>query len=277
MDAALQHQFAELERRHWWFQGRRKVLASVLRQHLRQQGPGSTPLIFDIGCGTGEMVDMLREFGSVWAMDASPEAVAYCRERFGPEVEVRLGSVPHDLPSPCSTQVVTAFDVIEHLDDDLEALRCIHVALVPGGTLVVTVPAFQFLWGPHDVLSHHRRRYTAARLRRRLEESGFVVDRLSYFNTWLFPVVAATRIGRRLTGEKAPRSDFRMPSRWLNRLLCGLFCSEGRMLRAGNLPFGVSILAVCTKSPDDGDDGLPDSWTGDAAMGNGEGVRWRWP
>jgi len=248
MDVALQHQFAELERQHWWFQGRRRVVASILRQHLRQHGSGlSAPLICDIGCGTGEMVDMLREFGSVWAMDASPEAVAYCRERFGPEVEVRLGSVPQDLPSPGSTQMVTAFDVIEHLDDDQEALRRIHESLTPGGTLVVTVPAFQFLWGPHDVLSHHRRRYTTARLRHRLEESGFVVDRLTYFNTWLFPVVAAARIGRRLTGEKTPRSDFRMPPRWLNRLLGGLFSSEGRMLRAGALPFGVSILAVCTK------------------------------
>jgi len=251
MDEALHHQFSEIEGDHWWFQGRRRVVASVLRRYLPPV-PDGGHRIFDVGCGSGEMVDMLREFGTVSAIDPSPDAVARCRERFGADVQVDVGWVPDDLPEPGCVDVVTAFDVVEHLDDDLGALGRIHALLPPNGTLVVTVPALQLLWGPHDVLSHHRRRYTRAQLRDRLEMAGFSIEAISYFNTVLFPVVAAVRLARRLR-RRSPdtaASDFTMPAPWVNRVLLALLSSEAVLLRAGSLPIGVSIVAVARKQGD---------------------------
>lgn len=250
MDDSLQHQFAEIEAAHWWFQGRRRVLASVISRYLADEGGGRAPRIFDVGCGTGEMVDMLRGFGAVSAIDSSPEAVRHCRERFAGAVSVAVGQVPDDLPPPGTADMVTAFDVLEHLDDDLGALRAIHLVLPEDGILVVTVPALQMLWGPHDVLSHHRRRYRRPQLRRVLEEAGFSIERLSYFNTWLFPMAATVRLLRRLRDRgrpPTPASDFTMPSPLVNRLLEEVFASEATVLRLGPLPIGVSILAVCRK------------------------------
>lgn len=243
MDTSLQHQFAAIEGEHWWFQGRRRVVASVLRAHLDPPDNPSNRRILDVGCGTGEMVDMLCEFGVVAALDTSPEAVAYCRARFGAQFAVRVGGIPQDLPGAQTHEVATAFDVIEHLDDDRAALRGLYDVLVPGGTLVVTVPAFGFLWGAHDVLSQHRRRYTPAQLRARLVEAGFVVDRLTCFNTWLFPVVAVVR-GLQRRRHAPAQSDFAMPPAPVNRLLCGLLASEAAVLRVASLPIGVSVLAV---------------------------------
>jgi SAM-dependent methyltransferase len=248
MDEVLHHQFSEIEGDHWWFQGRRRIVASVLRRYL-PSGPGGRR-IFDVGCGSGEMVDMLREFGTVSAIDPSADAVAHCRERFGAEVQVDIGLVPDDLPGPGAVDVVTAFDVVEHLDDDLGALRRINALLPPNGTLVVTVPALQLLWGPHDVLNHHRRRYTRARLRAQLETAGFSIERISYFNTVLFPVVAAVRLARRLRPHPSREgaSDFTMPSPLVNRVLLGLLSSEAALLRVASLPIGVSIVAVARTS-----------------------------
>jgi SAM-dependent methyltransferase len=245
MEAALQDQFAQIDETHWWFQGRRRVVASVLRGELALVA-GQDLRIFDIGCGTGEMLDMLREFGSVEAIDSSADAVQHCKNRFGERLDVHVGVVPRDLPRAGSADVVTAFDVIEHIDDDREALSYLHRVLRPGGTLVVTVPAFAFLWGPHDLISHHYRRYNAPQLRRRLVEAGFTVERLTYFNTLLFPVVAALRLLRRLVGEASPRSDFRELPASLNRVLLALFSLEAALVTRFSLPVGVSLLAVCT-------------------------------
>lgn len=252
MDIALHDHYARLEPHHWWFQGRRQVVASVLRRSLRPPPSGAPRHIFDVGCGTGEMTDMLRAFGSVTGIDAAPEAVAHCQERFGEAIDVRLGTLPHDLPGPGQADVITAFDVVEHLDDDRSALLAIHRSLAPGGTLVVTVPAFAFLWSSHDVVNHHRRRYTRPQLRERLESAGFVVERISYFNTWLFPAAAAVRLvrSRRHSSEdEVATDDFTLPAPWLNRLLLRLFASEGTMLRFTSLPVGVSILALARRPP----------------------------
>jgi hypothetical protein len=116
---------------------------------------------------------------------------------------------------------------------------------LPGGLFVCTVPAFRFLWSGHDVVNQHRRRYSRRELRQRLEAAGFAIEQLTYFNALLFPAVAGVRLIRRGRSE-TPRSDMALPPRWANRLLLRLFRSERRLVRRGTLPFGVSLLAVCT-------------------------------
>jgi SAM-dependent methyltransferase len=189
---------------------------------------------------------MLSAFGSVSGLDMSPLAVAYCRQRLGDKVDVRVGVVPDDL---VTADVVTMFDVIEHLEDDLGALRRIHAVLPPGGVLVCTVPAFSFLWSEHDVVNHHFRRYTHRTLRGRLESAGFTVERISYFNAVLFPMIAAVRL-LRPKGRRPGRSDMRMPAQWVNRILKKVFAAERFLLRFISLPFGVSLVAVCRKQGD---------------------------
>jgi SAM-dependent methyltransferase len=246
VDDIVYEELAAVEGTHWWFQARRRILRDVVDRH---RPTTDTPaLIVDIGCGTGEMLDMLREFGPVTGLDASPIAVRHCRERFGDSVDVRLGRIPDDLPA--DARLVTAFDVVEHLEDDEVALSAIHQSLAPGGRFICTVPAFAFLWSGHDVAHHHYRRYTRRTLRHRLEAAGFRVERISYFNTFLFPVVAAARLGQRFRPGTEHGSDASIPSPRANRLLFRLFAAERRVLRVISLPVGISLLAVCRRADD---------------------------
>ena len=140
---------------------------------------------------------------------------------------------------------MTLFDVLEHLDDDAEALRKAASLLNETGRLVLTVPAHRFLWSPHDEINRHRRRYSFGGLRDCLLGSGLEIQRMTYFNTLLFPVVWGARLLRRGLAPKGDRrSDFRIQGDWINNLLSALFGSERFLLRRIDLPFGVSILAV---------------------------------
>lgn len=253
MDATLYDAFAAMDRTHWWFQGRRAIVTTVLEDRLASAP--SSPSILDVGCGTGEMLEMLAAFGPVKGIDMSPVAVEHCRSRFGAGIEVSVGRIPEDVTGP--VDLVTAFDVIEHLDDDVDALVRIRHALMPGGVFVCTVPAYPLLWSRHDELNHHRRRYTRRSLTRALEAGGFRVERMSYFNSVLFPAVAALRLATRpLEWAGLRRGDDRactgvaIPRPSANRLLYGLFAAERFLLRRVSLPFGLSLLAVCTPQRD---------------------------
>jgi SAM-dependent methyltransferase len=246
VDDKVYEELAAVEGTHWWFQARRRILHDVVDRH-RPTTDATAPIV-DIGCGTGEMLDMLREFGTVAGLDASPIAVHHCRQRFGDTVDVRLGRIPDDLP--VNARLVTAFDVVEHLEDDAAALNAIAHSLAPGGRFICTVPAFSFLWSGHDVAHHHYRRYTRRGLRRRLQAAGFRIERISYFNTFLFPGVAAVRLAQRLRPGATHGSDAGIPSPRANRLLFRLFSAERRLLRVTNLPVGISLLAVCHRAED---------------------------
>jgi SAM-dependent methyltransferase len=250
MDVVLHNQYAVIERDHWWFVARRAIIGATLRRFIPENRRRT---ILDVGCGTGGMLEFLSEYGeTVVGLDMSPEAIAYCKERKLPaNVSTHLGSLPNDMPPGTDRwDVVTAFDVIEHLDDDQKTLNDVYAALIPGGTFVATVPALQYLWGPHDDLNYHKRRYDAALLRDRLRAAGFVIEKLSYFNTILFPAVATVRVGRNLLSKgkkQEPKSDFSMPSPPVNRLLTGLFSIESGLVASGTLPIGVSLIAVGRK------------------------------
>ena len=148
------------------------------------------------------------------------------------------GKLPHGLPLDAGVfQCVTLLDVLEHIEDDRATLEAVHRVLAPAGQLLITVPAFPFLWGEHDVAHHHQRRYRAKGLRQLLEATGYEITRLSYYNTWLFPVVAAVRLLRRCFpgGEASGNAgaELSMPPAAVNTLLATLFASERYLLRAG--------------------------------------------
>lgn len=243
MDISLYEDHARLEQDHWWFVARRAILEEVLRSHLPDVPDRQ---VLDVGCGTGGMLPMLNRFGHVVGLEGEPLAVEHCRSTFG-GFDVQLGNIPSDVPSHHSFDLVTAFDVIEHIEDDHGALASLRSALRPGGTLIVTVPALAWLWSDHDVVNGHQRRYTRRSLAGALGGAGFRVTHLSYFNTVLLPAVAVSRVAQRLPSRAVrPRSDFTMPSTRRNALLTRVMSSEARAVSRRGLPLGVSLVAVAT-------------------------------
>jgi SAM-dependent methyltransferase len=245
MDEAFYPAYFELEGRHWWFLGRRELFLRVLDRHLP---PAVRPArLLDFGTGTGAFLSDLDRFGAVSAVDADPSAVAFCHERGRAEVSLAPPGAPLAFPDG-TFDAASALDVIEHIADDRAALRELRRVLRPGGVLLVAVPAFTFLWGKQDEVSHHFRRYTARTLRRALEDAGFAIERTTYFNTLLFPAVAAVRLGRRLLRRPgSAQSDFELGPPAINGALAAVFGAEARVAARRNLPFGVSLLAVARR------------------------------
>jgi SAM-dependent methyltransferase len=229
-----------VEQSHWWYTGRRKILADFVEKICRQV-KDRRPRILDVGCGTGANLLMLSEYGDAEGVDVSEDALAFCRER-GLE-KVRLGAA-EDLPYEDGTfDLVTALDVVEHLDDDLAGLREMRRVLRPGGRVLLFVPTFMFLWGLQDDVSNHRRRYRLPELQRVLEQAGFEIERTTYANITFFLPILVMRQLMRVTGVKAD-SENNINVSALNGVLGSVFGAESWFLKRMNLPFGVSGLCV---------------------------------
>jgi SAM-dependent methyltransferase len=242
-----QHTYAVLareEERHWWFCGRRRILESFVAAIARRSPAQDTLRILDVGCGTGGNMTMLERFGTVDGVDASEEAVAHCRARGVTRItQARAECLPH---RDGTYDLVTALDVVEHLDDDVTALREIHRVLRAGGTALVFVPAFMWLWGPQDDVSEHRRRYTRPEIVERLRQAGFEVERATYANLTFFLPILAGRILMRIAQVRPATENDLTPSR-LNRPFGWIFGTERFWLSRANLPLGVSVICVARR------------------------------
>lgn len=244
MNPELYDAHDRLEDRHWWFEGRRRVIREVLQRHLL---PRAQRRVLDVGCGTGGMFPLLSEFGEVDGAEASPDALERARRKF-PMRRIEACALPGALPTG-TWDVVTAFDVIEHLDEPIAALRTMYSRLPWDGQVVVTVPAFQFLWSRHDDANHHRRRYSRLQLVSELSSAGLKVTFVSYYNTLLFPAVAGVRLLEKLLPSRAGGdTDLAETKEPLNGVLTTLFGAERLAVGRARLPFGVSLIAVAQKS-----------------------------
>jgi SAM-dependent methyltransferase len=245
MDAALYARFFEVEDWYWWSVGTREMFRDWLVAAVAV--PGAT--LLDVGCGTGAFAADLGSLGRVTAIDLSPDAVAFTRRR---GVERLCVASAEALPfAPARFDVVTAVDVIEHADDQ-RALGEIARVVKPGGAVLIHVPAFPFLWGEHDEVNHHRRRYWRGELERLVEAQGLRIERMSYVNFVLFPVVLVVRLGKRLLGRlvgaRPPRPEIYDLPAWVNRLLLRLMRVERRLMRHMELPVGVGLLCLARKA-----------------------------
>ncbi len=240
MDRDYERQTHQAEDRHWWYRGRRTVLHGV----TAGLGLPAGARILDAGCGSGRNMVELARYGTVTGIELSPTSVALARERnMGEVIEGSVLEMPF---ADDSFDLVASLDVIEHLEDDLAALREFRRAVAPGGALLVTVPAYRWLWSGHDVINHHHRRYTRRSLRAVAERAGWRQVRTTYFNSLLLPVAIMLRVLDRLNTKTTESSlDLWVPPQPLNWLLERPLAAEAALIRrGGRIPAGLSLLAV---------------------------------
>jgi len=237
----------KLESFYWWFVARRRLLESLIEEISHEY---NRPRILDVGCGTGINFSVLAKYGDTFSSDASEEALSFSKGR---GIDGLVRSQGESLPFASSTfNIVTALDVLEHVDDDLKALDELLRVTKDGGVLVITVPAYGFLWSEHDEALHHRRRYAASELRNKLTNAGFEVERITYYITFLFFPILLVRFVQSVLKKsiRAKTSHIILPG-WLNSLLIAILGFERVLLRRMNFPFGVSIVCLARKMPKD--------------------------
>ncbi len=240
MDPLLHELQAEIQDRHWWFRGRRRFIQSVLSSF----DPGRK--VLEVGCGTGANYPVLSETGRyLVGLDLSDEALSYAPH------DPRVKGDGVNMPFQDGTfDLVVALDVLEHVVDDGALARELRRVTRPGGRVLVFVPAFSFLWGVQDELSHHVRRYTRKTLLNVLRCGGLEAERISYFNTWLFLPILCVRFFQRMKSrfhdrlDGCVRSENEYTPAWLDGPLAALLRSEALAYRYMDLPIGVSLVVL---------------------------------
>lgn len=241
MDPSVYARMADLQDRHWWFAARRRILQA----EIARLAPPAGAQILDAGCGPGANLAMLSAFGRVRGMELDAGARAHAT---GLGFEVSEGRMP-GAPFPDEAfDLIAAFDVIEHIEDDAGAVADIARMLAPGGRVVASVPANPWMWSAHDAHHHHFRRYRGAGFRALFDASGLRVIRATHFNTLLFPLAAGARLARNaVLGRESGGSDDKMPPWPLNAALNAVFGAERPLLALTPLPFGVSYFVAAEK------------------------------
>lgn len=243
MEASEYERMSTFEDIHWWFVGRRQVVDAFLR---RLPLPRRSLSILEVGCGSGGNFEMLSAFGALKAVEMNEGARTKAIAR-GLAKQVENAQLPDQMPYKGEQfDVVAMFDVLEHIEQDVESLRVLRDYVKTDGQLCLTVPAFPALWSSRDRLNHHKRRYTRSSLTRTVCAAGFKPVYTSYFNFWLFPLIAPILLLQRWSGAPLPISNIVLPSSFANRLLIAIFGSEKHMVGKCRLPFGISLIMNAT-------------------------------
>lgn len=234
---------ARAEREHFWFRGFRKFVEPLVAAAMR----GGAGEMLDCGCGTGHNLTMLRPYGRAYGIDLTWAGLQYASIRGERHLaQATAARLPF---GDGRFTLVTSFDVLYSLDDDAErdAIQEMYRVLQPGGTLIVNVAALEALRGNHSILSGEVRRYSRRDLRRRLEAGGFHVERISYTNLSILPLVAGVRLAQRFGGHEESQREISTPAGPINAALSGLLAIEAAAFRVVNMPIGSSLLAVARR------------------------------
>lgn len=238
MDRIVYDRMAEHDSTHWWYVARRDILADYIARYVQ---PPKDARILEIGCGTGHNLPMLGAFGTVDAIEIDEAARTVASARLGRQV----GSAPlPELTGVAEGQydLIAVLDVVEHVEDDVAALAGMAKRLKPGGKILITVPAHQWMWSAHDVVNHHKRRYSKASLTAALAKAGLKWRKLRWFNSLLFPAAVAARVAGKLTGKDD--SDDSPPPKPLNWAFEKIFGLERHLLGRVPMPPGLSIIVL---------------------------------
>jgi SAM-dependent methyltransferase len=248
MEAAAYRQFRDLEEGHWWFRGRRTVYLGLLRHHFDGERPRR---VLDLGCGVGGFLSGLAELGErVLPTDVDRASLALCRERGFPGVVSDGYALPF---ADASFELVCLFDALEHIPDEHRALAEVARVLAPGGRVVLSVPAYQFLYANNDRVARHCRRYTRSTLRRAIVAAGFTLERNTHTNVFLLPLILPAVLllkawERLRPGPPSERTNLTLPiPAVLQSLLWSAFAAELPFSRRFDWPAGHSILAIARK------------------------------
>lgn len=234
---------AEREQTYWWHVGRLKIIQTYL---ARIKGNRQNMTILNIGCGTGGTIDMLEQFGLTENVDISEEAIKFMKQR-GYQRLTKIDGTSLPFKSR-SFDVVGAFDVLEHIEEEHDALLEWRRVIKNDGAILITVPAYQWLWSGHDESLHHKRRYTMQRLARAAHKAGLQLEKKSYAIVFSLPLVVGFRFLNKLLGSKAgtETSYVDLPA-WLNRLFTKLLHLEATFHRHISFPAGTSVIAILRK------------------------------
>lgn len=243
MKSFVYQQLAALEDNNWWFRGRRKIILSFLDYYFKDR----TELkILDVGCGAGSVMKLLSLYGQVTGLENHKSLVEQCRRGgknvvFGDVVNLNFSTNCFDL--------VVVLEVLEHVEDDLKALRELYRVLKKGGLLFLSVPAFPFLWGNQDLAAGHKRRYKKSELTKLLIKSNFSIMKITYLNFFLFPFISFFRVARKTVSRQKPQldSDYFSKTPWIGSILAFILGTEAFLFTRFNFPFGVTLLCVAKK------------------------------
>jgi ubiquinone/menaquinone biosynthesis C-methylase UbiE len=242
MDKNFYKNYSTFESKHWWSLGRRQILVHLLFRYLK-----SKSVFLDIGCGIGMWMKEWEDRSTIFGIDKYYPFLEKCRSN---NLEKVICGLMQRLPfKNNSFDCITLLDVLEHVDDENIVLKEIQRIAKPNAVVLITVPALSFLWGNQDIINHHKRRYTIGQINSLMQNHGFLIKKISYYNTILFPVIFAIRTFRRLIlfqskSVRDLKSDFEIFNSFGNRLLKNIFSVERYILQYFDLPIGVSIICI---------------------------------
>jgi len=229
------------EKNYWWHVGRRYILEQTLTKFVTPTGKLN---VLDLGCGTGINFNWLKKWGTITGLDNESNALSYCRQK---QAYHQLIQGDATQPPTGKYNLITAFDLLEHIDNDRDALRQWYSSLAPNGHLLLTVPAHKWLFGAHDKALHHKRRYSSFELSQKIRAAGFKIKFLSPFFFFVFPVFAIVRLIKKYAKPETTYETVSTTS-GLDSLLINLSEIEAYLLSSSiGLPWGSSILVIAKK------------------------------
>lgn len=247
MKKYLYNDLYSLEDTHWWHKAKRSLVVFFIERYVSKNRSYSKEQglkLLDAGCGTGKNIEEFSKFGTTWGIDFAEEAINFCKKR-GLK-NITRGSLERLPFMKNFFDCITALDVLEHVDDK-RALKEINRTLKKSGILVLTIPAYPFLWSRWDEVLHHKRRYTKYTISQVLKKNGFRILKISYCYSFLFIPVFITRSIKNLIYKNYYPSDFLISNKFLNAFFLGLASIERTVIEHISIPFGTSIIAVAEK------------------------------
>jgi 2-polyprenyl-3-methyl-5-hydroxy-6-metoxy-1,4-benzoquinol methylase len=235
----------EIEDRHWWYAAKQLIVLNLLRRYAPPRTNGAKPKIADLGCGCGAMLNRMgSEFDAI-GVDGSPRAIEFCNKR---GVRAELGQLLTGMTLPPGQfDGVLLLDVLEHIEQDRASVEEAAGLLRPGGVMICTSPAYQWLWSYWDTLHHHFRRYNKSQFGALFDQPNLKIELLSYANMALFPLAMAVRMAQRVIRPNNEKGDMKIPMAPLNWLFHTVYVNERHVLGRIPLPFGLSVVAVARK------------------------------
>ena len=245
MKSAEIQKMADMETNYWWHIGKRYLVRSLVECYFGEKRDLN---ILEIGCGTGGLTQTLISFGDVTGFDISSEAVEFCKEKGLQNVLVQDVTKLDTTPYNGKFDLILALDVLEHLQDDVLAMKKVRDMLKDGGYFFVNVPAHKFLWSEHDEALEHKRRYHRVELTKKLKDAGFEIASNSYFVTLISPLIILYRMYGNIFGKSAyPKTSYVLLPKVLNDLLVNLLKLEAKLVLRMHIPFGVTLNIVARK------------------------------